>query len=59
VRALALPTGTGYAWLAAESTGARRIRQYLFEERGFSREQIKAAGYWRNGEAGAHEAHID
>lgn len=59
VAALTLPAGNGYAWVAAESGSARRLRQHLLDQRGFSRERVKAAGYWRRGEAGAHETHID
>lgn len=59
VEALALPGGIGYAWVASESGIARSVRQHLLDERGFARERIKAAGYWRRGEAGAHETHIE
>lgn len=59
VAALELPAGTGYAWVAAESSVARAVRRHLLEQRGIERQWVKAAGYWRRGEAGAHETHID
>jgi NADPH-dependent ferric siderophore reductase len=54
LRALELPSGDIHAWIAAEIEVARRLRQHLLDERGFPRSQIRAAGYWRKGEAGAH-----
>lgn len=50
---LTLPTGDGYAWIAAEATEARAIRSHLIEALGHSREWIKAAGYWVKGESGS------
>ena len=46
-----LPDST-YAWVAGEIETARRIRRYLTEEMGMARSQVRAAGYWRIGEAG-------
>jgi NADPH-dependent ferric siderophore reductase len=54
LQALELPSGDIHAWIAAEIDVARRLRRHLIEERGLPRSQIKAAGYWRKGEAGAH-----
>ena len=54
LKSLALPQGDIHAWIACEIDVARRLRSYLIEEKGLSRSQIKAAGYWRKGEAGAH-----
>ncbi len=54
LRHLHLPEGDTYAWIAAESETARRLRRYLTEEEGLPREQIRAAGYWRLGAAGEH-----
>jgi NADPH-dependent ferric siderophore reductase len=54
LQALELPGGDLHAWIAGEIDVARRLRRHLIDERGFPRSQIKAAGYWRKGEAGAH-----
>lgn len=54
LRDLSLPEGDTYAWVAAEVETARRLRRYLAEEEGLSRDQIHAAGYWRFGAAGEH-----
>jgi NADPH-dependent ferric siderophore reductase len=54
LRALMLPDGATHAWLAGEIETVRRLRAYLLAEEGFSKSQIRAAGYWRLGEAGAH-----
>ena len=51
----ALPEGEGFVWIAAESGVARALRRYVIEQRGHPRELVKAAGYWRRGEADAHE----
>ncbi len=51
---LSLPSGYFHAWIAAEIGVARRLRQYLIEEEGLARDQIRAAGYWRLGDAGVH-----
>ncbi len=50
-KASLLPENT-YVWMAGEIETARRIRRYLLEELGVGRHQIRAAGYWRIGEAG-------
>jgi NADPH-dependent ferric siderophore reductase len=54
LQALELPSGDVHAWIAAEIDVARRLRRFLIDERGLPRSQIRAAGYWRKGEAGAH-----
>jgi NADPH-dependent ferric siderophore reductase len=51
---LMLPQGSIHAWMAGEIEVMRRLRDYLVAEEGFSRAQIRAAGYWRLGDAGAH-----
>lgn len=56
---LALPAGEGYTWVACESGVARSLRQYLIGERGFDKEWIKAAGYWKLGAVATHEKHED
>ncbi len=40
-----------HAWIACEIETARRLRARLVEVHGFDRAQIKAAGYWRVGDA--------
>ncbi len=49
-----LPAGDGFVFIAAESTVARALRARL-TERGHPKAYIKAAGYWKRGEADAHE----
>jgi NADPH-dependent ferric siderophore reductase len=55
LRALSVPTAECFAWIAAESKVARRLRQFLVEERGVAKPWVKAAGYWQRGMVGAHE----
>jgi len=51
VRSLALPSGTGQAWGAAESKIARDLRGVLREHHGMPRTHAHARGYWlREGE---------
>ena len=54
VRSLQLPSRDIFAWIACEIEVARKLRTYLMEEEALPRSQIKAAGYWKIGEAGAH-----
>jgi NADPH-dependent ferric siderophore reductase len=54
LRGLSLPRGETHAWLAGEIETVRRLRNYLIEEEGLPRAQIRAAGYWRHGAPGAH-----
>lgn len=56
VREASLPTGTGHAWIAAESAVAKDIRQHLVTERGIDKRHIRAASYWRKGTDSFHEA---
>ncbi len=51
---LTLPPGDTHAWLAGEIETIRRLRTHLIDRKGLPRDQIRAAGYWRRGEAGAH-----
>ena len=55
ISATALPEGDVHAWVATEIATARALRHFLVEQAGFSRADIRAAGYWRLGAAGAHE----
>jgi len=43
-----------YVWIAAESAVAKSLRTRVLAL-GFSAKAMKAAGYWRLGDAGAHE----
>ncbi len=54
LRGLTLPAGDIHAWIAGEIETARRLRHHLVAERGLSRAQVRAAGYWRLGDAGTH-----
>jgi NADPH-dependent ferric siderophore reductase len=51
---LPLPDGETHAWFAGEIETIRRLRRLLTEAKGLPRSQVKAAGYWRVGEAGTH-----
>jgi NADPH-dependent ferric siderophore reductase len=55
LKALRLPGGDIYTWVAAESGVARALRQHLVAELGLEPSRLKAAGYWRQGGAGVHE----
>lgn len=45
-----IPSGT-FVWIAAEALVVRAVREYLIEERGVPKVWMKAAGYWKQGEA--------
>lgn len=51
VRGLAGLERIDYAWVCAEREGVQRIRRFLVNERGISKERITFSGYWRLGEA--------
>ena len=57
VRALALPQGSVYAWVAAESAQMRAVRQHLQHDRGFDAAHLHAAGYWKRGQADHDDEH--
>ncbi len=59
VAGLTLPSGDGYAWVAAEAATAKALRQYLVEERGLSKDRVKAAAYWKRGAVAVHETYND
>ena len=52
LRSVALPAGTGHAYLAGELGVVARMRSALLE-RGLPAEQISAKPYWRSGRANA------
>jgi NADPH-dependent ferric siderophore reductase len=58
VRAMRLPPGQGYAWVAAETAVAKQLRQTLIE-RGADRRWLRAAGYWKQGAEATHDMHGD
>ncbi len=49
VRGLKFPEGEYQAWISGEVSGVRAIFRYLLDEKGASREQVKADGYWKRG----------
>lgn len=49
------PPGEVHAWMAGEIGVIRRLREHLIHVRGLDRDRVRAAGYWRHGEAAAHE----
>jgi NADPH-dependent ferric siderophore reductase len=55
LRALRLPAGVGYTWIASESGVARSLRQLLLTERGFEQQWLKASGYWKHGASATHD----
>jgi NADPH-dependent ferric siderophore reductase len=57
VEGFALPPGRGHAIVLGETSGVRALRHRLLE-RGVTREQIYAEGYWRPGRIGGHD-HVD
>jgi len=59
VAKLRLPAGEGYAWVAAEAATAKALRKHLVEERGLSKDRVKAAAYWKRGAVAVHETYND
>lgn len=57
IEQLALPEGDCYAFIAAESSISKAVRDHLVGQRGIDGEWVKAAGYWLRGVADAHEPH--
>lgn len=53
----ALALRPGYAWIACESAQMRDLRQHLLTERGWPREHLYAAGYWKRGTADHDDEH--
>ncbi len=56
VRGMFLPQNDVHTWVACEGEQAKLIREQLIEDHGVAAKWLKAAVYWRRGEAGAHEA---
>jgi len=59
IAALPLPSGDGYAWVAAEAATAKALRAHLVGERGLSKDRVKAAAYWKQGAVAVHETYND
>ncbi len=59
VRALELPGGDGYAWVATEAESARALRRYLRDELGLPKASTKITGYWKIGTSDHHDAPDD
>ncbi|CAB5719884.1 Siderophore-interacting protein [Delftia tsuruhatensis] len=45
-----LPPGSGYLWMAGESSAMRELKLH-FLERGIERSQLATKGYWKRGES--------
>lgn len=58
VRQAPLPAGVGYIWAAGESGEMRPLHRHL-QARGVDKERMRVAGYWKRGDAGAHESISD
>jgi len=56
---LKLPSGEGYAWVAAEAATAKALRRHLVDERGLRKDRVKAAAYWKQGAVAVHETYDD
>jgi NADPH-dependent ferric siderophore reductase len=59
LRALTLPEGDGYVWIATETLISKRLRAIMVDEKNHPKPWIKAAGYWKRGQADFHETHGD
>jgi NADPH-dependent ferric siderophore reductase len=56
---ISLPSGEGYAWVAAEAGTAKALRRYLVDQRGLPKDRVKAAAYWKHGAVAVHETYDD
>ncbi len=56
-KAITLPAGTGYIFIAGEAAASAAIREHFVTERGHPTDYIKAASYWRRGEADFDDGH--
>lgn len=57
LRALPPPAGRAWAWIACESSQMRTARAFLVDERGWPREHLYGAGYWKRGVADHDDEH--
>ncbi len=58
-RALTLPEGNGFVWIAAEAQVARALKLHFLNDRGHPAHWLKAAGYWVKGGAGSSDKALD
>ena len=58
-KALDLPDGRGFVWIAAEAQVARALKRHFLDDRGHPAAHLKAAGYWIAGTAGESEKSLD
>ena len=58
-RALILPEGRGFVWIAAEAQVARALKLHFLDERQHPPHWLKAAGYWVKGGAGTSDKALD
>ena len=58
VRALPLPPGRGFVWVAGESGSLKPLRRYLSRDLGLHRDAYDVDGYWKLG-AADHDHHHD
>jgi NADPH-dependent ferric siderophore reductase len=56
---ISLPSGDGYVWIACETVLAKRLRAVMVDHHQHPKAWIKAAGYWKRGQADFHETHGD
>ena len=54
LRRLELPAGDGYAWAAGEAHAVAAVRELLVGTHGLPKERVRAAAYWKHGDAGHH-----
>ncbi|WP_144109110.1 siderophore-interacting protein [Paraburkholderia sp. BCC1886] len=47
--------GEGYVWAAGEAATMRAVREHLRTDRGVDKSRIRAAAYWKQGDAAVHE----
>ncbi|WP_231730244.1 siderophore-interacting protein [Novosphingobium sp. Fuku2-ISO-50] len=59
LKALALPAGEGFVWIAAETGVAKALRAHVQGTLGHPREWLKASGYWTKGLADAADKSLD
>ncbi|MEI9900693.1 MAG: siderophore-interacting protein [Hyphomicrobium sp.] len=57
VRTADLPAGAGYTFIAGEAATSAALRDFLVSARGVDPAFIKAAGYWRDGDADFYDGH--
>ncbi|SDG75866.1 siderophore-interacting protein [Pelagibacterium luteolum] len=57
VKALSLPEGDGYVFVAGENRMSKAVREYFVDERGHDPDWIKAAGYWQAGAEDFDDGH--